>query len=117
MITERDFASITAVVERVVAKLVGGRQSFFTTGTVIKRDKKKKLVWLKEYGPQAIPVVGLRSTVTYYDTDSTGKVTKKLARVDVEVPRQGETVLVCNEWGMKRMPRCLGVIQGKGWNE
>lgn len=117
MISERDFASIRTMVEQIVTRLVGNRQSYFSTGTVIRRDEKKNLVWLKEYGSQAIPVVGFNYDVIYYDTDAAGIVRKKKAKVTVHVPNVGAKVVVANEWGLKRLPRCIGVIQGRGWME
>jgi len=115
MISEREWAVLHGVVEKVVAKVAGRRQDYFTTGTVIKSDTKRKLVWLKEFGDQAVPIVAFNYDVTYYDTDSTGVVHKKKARATVRVPKRGEKVVVASEWGIRRLPRCIGVIQGKGW--
>lgn len=115
MIAESDFASIRTMVEKIVNSVAGNRQSYFTTGTVIRRDEVKKLVWLREYGSQAIPIVGFDHEATYYDTDAGGVTRKKKAKVTVCVPKVGEKVVVANEWGLKRMPRCIGVIQGRGW--
>jgi hypothetical protein len=115
MIDEREWAVIRRMVESVSGKISGRRQDFFITGTVVKSDLQNNLIWIKEFGDQPIPVVGFDYDVTYYDTDNTGVVRKKTARVKVHVPRRGETVLVARELGIQRLPRCLGVIQGQGW--
>jgi hypothetical protein len=80
-----------------------------TYGKVVKRDVTKKLVWLKEYGDQAIPIVGLRHIVTYYDTTPTG-VDKKTALIEPEVPKVGELVVVLRQMGSRRLPKCLGPV-------
>jgi hypothetical protein len=117
MIDEREWAAIRRMIESLAGKVAGRRQDYFVTGTVVKSDLKRNLVWIKEFSDQAIPVVGFNYDVTYYDTDNTGVVRKKTAKVKVHVPRRGETVLVARELGIQRLPRCLGVIQGRGWNE
>lgn len=99
----------------MIEAATGGYTRYFITGKVIKRDAAKKLVWLAEFGPQAIPVVGFDYDVKYYDTDQRGDVTRKQAKVNVVTPAIGATVLVARELGVSRMPRCLGVFQGKGW--
>lgn len=110
-ISEGEWASIYALVERAT----GNPAQFFTTGKVVRRDAAKKLVWLAEFGPQAIPVVGFDYEVRYYDTNELGVVNAKLAKITVIVPKVGETVLVARELGAQRLPRCLGKIQGTGW--
>lgn len=115
MITEAEFQSIRAMIESMVPQLTGTRRDYFVTGTVKKVNKTKKLVWLSEFSAQAIPVVGYDYDVTYYDTDSTGVVRKKVTKATVRMPRVGQVVLVARELGVSSLPRCLGVLQGRGW--
>lgn len=127
MLTDGDFRSIRQFVERIVRDMFGSRFDYFVTGTVIKRDELKKLVWLEEFGDQPIPVVAFNYEVKYYDESVKGtnygtsgsaaqyKTYVKKAVAEILVPKVGETVLVARELGIGRLPRCLGVIQGKGW--
>jgi hypothetical protein len=114
-LSDLDFVSIRSLVERVVSEISGRRDSFFVTGKVIKRDEAKKLVWLKEFGDQPIPVVGFDYIVKYYDEGADGVTRVKKSIVQVQVPMIGATVFVARELGSRRLPRCLGVIQGKDW--
>ncbi len=102
-LTERDYDAIFEEIRR------GIPPHEVTYGKVVKRDEKKKLVWLKEYGDQAIPIVGLRQKVTYYDTTPTG-VKKREAVVEPEVPKLGELVVVLRQMGSRRLPKCLGPV-------
>lgn len=108
---ESDFKSVRALVE----KMIGQRGEYFVTGTVIKRDTIRKLIWTPEFGDQPIPLVGLNYKVTYYDTDAAGVVTPKDAIVEPVVPEVGQTVVVARELGSRRLPRLIGVLQGTGW--
>ena len=110
MISEGEWESIAKFVEKIFRK----KGEYFVTGKVIKRDEKKKLIWMKEFGDQAIPIVGFDYEVTYYDKSDTGVEPKK-AKVKLLVPKVGQSVLVAREFGTRRLPRCLGVIQGTGW--
>jgi hypothetical protein len=112
-ISEGEWASIQALVERSAAK----KGEYFTTGQVIKRNPDKKIVWLAEFGDQAIPLVAFDYEVKYYDTDETGSVVAKRAKISVDTPEIGETVVVAREMGSRRLPRCLGVIKGIDWFE
>jgi hypothetical protein len=126
-ISEPEWASIRNMVETVVGDMAGNRASHFTTGKVIKRDETKKLVWLEEFGDQPIPIIGFDYEVKYYYASSAGlstpatggglpsKTITKTVKVKVKVPKVGDTVVVAREFGSRRIPRCLGVIQGKGW--
>lgn len=111
-INENEWASIQALVERIVGH---GGKSNFMTARVLKRDVANKLVWVKELGAQAIPVVGFDYSVKYYDTDSTGTVNVKTVSASVKVPDVGESVFIVLEMGAQSLPRCLGTIQGRGW--
>jgi hypothetical protein len=117
------------MIERVTGEFAGRRDLYFVTGTVIKRDVPNKCVYLREFGDQAVPVVGFNYTVKYYDETPNGttavtagnsqpyKTRVKTVTVDVEIPKVGQTVLVAREMGTRRLPRCLGVLQGKNWIE
>jgi|SRR5215471_2180403 len=115
MISEAEWQSIRTMVESVVPQITGSRKDYFVTGTVKKVNKTKKLVWLAEFGTQAIPIVGYDYDITYYDTDQTGIVRKRVTKAVVRMPRVGQVVLVARELGVSSLPRCLGVIQGRGW--
>lgn len=110
-LNEGDFRSIRALIE----KLLGQKGEYFLTGKVIKRDEDKKLVWLAEFGDQAIPLVALDYEVKYYDTDQLGNTQLKFAKVKPLVPKVGQTVVVARELGSRRLPRLIGVLQGTGW--
>jgi len=125
-ISEGEWNSIRNLVERVAAD-VSGNRNFFTTGKVIKRDEDKMLVWIEEFGDQPIPLVFFDYEVKYYDETPNGttvpsagssspfQTNSKKAKVKVIVPKIGDTVLVARELGSRRLPRCLGKLQGKGW--
>lgn len=117
MITEQEWNSIRTVVERICAEVSGRRQEFFQTGKVIKRDEVNRLVWIKGMGHTAIPIVSFNYDIRYYDTDELGNATVKNARAKIAVPKLGEIVLVVFELGSTRLPRCLGVVQGKNYLE
>lgn len=111
MISEREWAALYDFVEKQISK----RGQYFVTGTVVKRDSDKGLIWLSELGDQPIPIVGFDLEVKYYDTDNAGITTQKKAKVKTLVPQIGQSVLVARELGVDRIPRCLGVIQGTDW--
>lgn len=122
-VSREEWKSVREMVERVLSQ----RGEYFVTGTVIRRDVNKKLVWIKELGDQPIPIIGFDHEVRYYDETPRGttapalgqdnpfKTTPKLAKITVLVPKIGETVVVAKEMGTTRIPRCLGVIQGRDW--
>jgi len=104
-----------------------------TFGKVVKRDAKKRLVWLQEFGDLSIPLVHFSYTFEHFDTEPTGVATegapistKKTLRRDVTetnphyqvkvmVPKVGQTVCVLNPNGTRRFPMCVGVIQSKDY--
>lgn len=114
MITEPEWQSISQFVEKIIQQVVGRRSDFFTTGKVVKVDAKNKCIYMAEFGDQAIPVVGFNYTTSYYVQES-GSMTKKTATAEVQMPKVGQSVLVAREMGTARLPRALGVIQGKNW--
>lgn len=104
-----------------------------TFGKVVKRDAVKKLVWLKEFGDLAIPLVYFGHSFEYMDSVPLGNespgspwVTRKEHRGDktqkndafhttVIVPSVGQMVCVLNPRGSFRFPMCVGVIQSKDY--
>jgi hypothetical protein len=115
MISEQEWNSVRTFCERISAQVSGRRSEFFETGTVAKRDEVNKLIWLKGFSNDPIPVVAFDYEVKYYDTDKNGHVHVRKAKVTPVVPKVGQTVLVAYEMGVSRLPRCLGVVQGKNW--
>lgn len=123
MISEGEWESIVNLFNRLIKK----KGEYFVTGKVTKRDEKRKLIWLNEFGDQAIPIVCFDYEINYYDetpsdTNTTAvgaaaqfKTKKKKVISKVMVPKVGQTVVVAREFGTRRLPRCLGVIQGQGW--
>lgn len=103
---EGDFRSIRALVER----MLGQKGEYFTTGTVIKRDELRNVVWLEEFGDQAIPLVAYDYEVKYYDASGA-----KLAKVRPLLPKVGQTVVVARELGSRRLPRLIGILRGTDW--
>jgi len=126
-ISEPEWTSIHTLIEQVAPAVSGRLDSYFFTGKVIKRDEKNKCVYLKEFGDQPIPLVYFDFEVKYYDETPKGttsvaagnsqphKTRTKTVNVTVKVPKVGQSVLVVRELGTRRLPRCLGVIQGKNW--
>jgi len=117
MISEEEWNSIRAVCEKISREVAGTRGEWFQTGRVIKRDEKNRLVWIKGMGHTPLPVVGFEYDVRYYDTDDEGNLRVRNARAKVVVPALGATVLVAFELGSTRLPRCLGIVQGKNYLE
>jgi hypothetical protein len=110
-LTDRDFESIYQVLEKATAKF----NSTCFLSPVIKRDTDNNLVWIKELGDQPIPLVAFDYKVKYYDTDSTGRVNEKIAKVAPVVPHIGDLVFVILERGVRRLPRCVGTIQSRNY--
>lgn len=114
-ITDPEWASISSLIEKLAGRISGKRQDWFVTGKVIKVDAPNRLVYLAEFGDQAIPIVAFDYTMDYYDTDGTGAVQKKTATVTVKMPKVGDTVVVARELATRRLPRAIGILQGKNW--
>lgn len=115
MIDDPDWNAIRNMAEKVAAEVAGRRSEFFTTGTVVKRDEKNKLVWLKGFADDPIPIVDFEHEVRYYDTDENGRSIVRKAKVTPVVPRLGQTVVVLHEMGISTLPRCVGVLLGTNW--
>ena len=114
---DQDWNSVRVAVERIASDVCGRRVEWFTTGRVIKRDEKNRLVWIKGMGDVAIPIIAFDYDIRYYDTDENGETQVRKARASLAVPNVGQTVVVAFELGSTRIPRCLGVMQGKNWVE
>lgn len=114
MITEPEWASIRALVERLVPSIAGSKNHFLTS-KVLKRDTVNNLIWISELGDQPIPVVGLDYNIKTYDTDNSGVVQVRNSVASPKVPDVGEAVFVVLEGGSQGLPRCLGTIQGRNW--
>lgn len=108
--------------------------SEFKRDVVTKRDPLNRLIWTQDMGIQPIPIYSFNYIVTYFDEEPAGyswpvvgddtigqeaiveRITeKKFARVEVEVPLVGETVLLALHYGSLRLPKCLGVLRSKGF--
>lgn len=112
MISEGEWASIAAMVQRIVGH---GGKDHFMSATVIKRDVANKTVWVKELGDQAVPVVAHTMNVKYYDTDNSGVINVKNAVVAPAVPNVGDHIFIVFEMGSQSLPRCIGVVHGTNW--
>lgn len=82
-------------------------------GTVVKRDERRKLIWLREFGSQPIPLVGFKGHVKIYDDNGAGTTIKKVEIVH-EVPKIGETAVVMRQFGSRRLPKCVGIVLSTG---
>jgi hypothetical protein len=110
-IAEGEWESIRSLIQR----MLGGRAESFITGRVTKVDKTNKNVYMKEFGSQPIPMIVNDYEITYYDTLPNGRTQKKTAKVDLLMPKVGDTVVVAREMGTHRLPRCLGKMVGRKW--
>lgn len=108
-------------IQKYVNQLFAQSGEAFAQGAVVKNDAVKKLVWLKEFGDQPIPLISFDYRIKYYVPDGLGNsVAKKTAahsdeEVEVLVPRVGDIVLVARHMGSRRLPKCLGVIKSTGY--
>lgn len=107
-LSDADWNAIHSAIQRAVPV------SELTYGRVTKRDERKKLIWLKEFGDQPIPLVGFNGTVTVYDETPAG-TKKKIVRLEHEVPHIGELVVVQRQMGERRLGKCVGVVLSKGF--
>lgn len=119
-------------IQRMVNTVVGQVGEPFVVGIVIDNDQVKKLVWLREFGDQPIPIIAFDYQVKYYVKQPTsnnvfgaafGALSIKTAiiprftkaysnEVEILVPQVGDTVLVARHLGSDRLPKCLGVVKG-----
>jgi hypothetical protein len=119
MLDEADWESIYRAINSAVTP------SEIVYGRVIKRDTKRLLIWIKEFGDQPIPLVGFNGIVSHFDTIPEGnivdegldvdmKTVKKTQWIEHEVPRIGQTAVVLRQFGRRRLPKCIGIILSKG---
>jgi hypothetical protein len=112
-----DFASIANLVELEVGRLIGRRRDAFIVCAVKRRDQRKKLIWVKEFGDQPIPLVSFQHIIEYFDESPRGTVCsfmtyrKTGVTIGTFVPELDELVLIVRDMGYDGHPYCLGVIQ------
>lgn len=127
MLSQDDWREIQRYVNRALSQ----QGQSFVQGVVVKSDPIKKLIWLKEFGDQPIPLISFDYQVKYYYNEpfgnTTGVGTAVNARmksrktqayskeVDILCPRVGDVVLVAQHLGSRRLPKCLGVIKSKNY--
>lgn len=114
-IMESEWLSISNLARKISEQVSGKRQDYFVTGKVVKVDAVHKLIYMAEFGDQAVPIVAWDYNVTYYDQTVTGATVKKTTVATVKMPKVGDTVLVARELGTRRLPRALGILQGVNW--
>lgn len=119
-IRDDEWASIQELVRSMLSK----KGEYFTMGKVIKRDQKRKLVWLKEFGARAIPCVAFDQEGFVYEQtpngvnttavgSAAGYTTRKAAvKMEISVPKVGDDVLVARMFGSRGLPFCLGKVNG-----
>lgn len=96
---------------------------------VARSDQERKLVWVKDFGELAIPLVAFDVLGATYDNHPSSEnvteglpcpttTTKRGVPTSVVCPKKGELVVILDPWGAKRFPICIGVIQSsKGFWE
>jgi hypothetical protein len=97
-----------------------------TQGTVIKRDLKRHVIFMKEFGTTPIPILAFNYEVNYFDVQPFGSTPnagqpmpkKRFAKKVIakpQLPKVGDTVLVLKHLGSRRLPKCIGIIQSKNF--
>lgn len=116
--TDSDWNAIQEFVNRLLSR----SGDAFVQGKVVRSDSARKVVWLKEFGDVPIPLVAFDYQVRFRYKETTGTTT--VAKTDpysddVEIltPRVGDIVLVAQQFGTRRLPKCLGVIKSKRYVE
>jgi hypothetical protein len=118
MLTNSDWRAIEEFVNRMTSKI--GEP--FVQAIVLKTDAARRVIFVKEFGDTPIPIIGLDYQVKYSYKEPSGATTIKKTKahseeVEILVPRVGETVLIAQHFGSKRLPKCLGVIKSKRFIE
>ena len=106
-ISSGEWESIRSLVLQVAGQKRGEP---FVLGKVQKVDEKNDLIWVSEFGDQPIPMLSHNYHVKYYDTRTDGVVVTKKVKVEIDLPKKNELVLIACEWGTQRLPRCLGIL-------
>lgn len=111
------------------------REVYFSE--VVDSDPVKLLIWAKDFGDVAIPLVAFQYAFAYYDTVPVGDAhdgepiaTSLLRRDDkthrnknfltsVVCPSKGDLAVVLDPWGAKRFPICIGTLASTdgAWEE
>lgn len=109
------------------------REVYFSE--VVKVDDTRRLIWCKDFGDVAIPLVAFDRSFAYYDTVPTGvagsTVTTQVSRredkthtnrnflTQAVMPKRGDLVVVLDPWGEKRFPVCVGLLHADAgaWGE
>src|SRR5215510_1907218 len=68
-ITEGEWQSISALIERVVSQTGSGGTASVLTTSVVKVDEAKKVIYVPEFGDQPIPLVDFEGEGRIYDAD------------------------------------------------
>lgn len=95
-------------------------------GKVTKRDLKRKVLFMKEFGTTPIPLIAFNYEVNYFDVQPFGSTPaqgvampkKRFAKKVIakpQLPKVGDTVLVLRHFGSRRLPKCIGIIQSKNF--
>lgn len=110
---------------RIDEKIAAQGGPAFVQGVVIKTDIKNNLIWLQEFGDQPIPLFTFDYDIKYYDTQPVGNVTSgspvpvkvvpTKAVVTPKCPKVGDIVLVAQQYGSRRLPKCLGVLRSRNF--
>lgn len=113
----------------LVAKSGTPREHFFVKITRV--DKIKKLIWVREFGDLAIPLVSHAFSFSYFDTVPVGNAVSgspigtqaqkredktqdnPAMRVEIVTPKVGQVAIVIDPSGAKNSPYCVGVVQSK----
>jgi len=103
---------VWAEINRAIARV--NTNSEITRGQVIKIDASNRNVYVKEFGETAIPLVGFDIDIEFYDTTPTG-VQKKTYIAKARMPQVGDLVIIARQGGARRLPLCLGIVQGKNY--
>lgn len=75
-----------------------------------------EIVGYQNIGAASAVQGGLSVFIAYYlGYNESYTVRKVMTKATVRMPKVGQMVLVAREMGTNRLPRCLGVIQGRNW--
>lgn len=108
------------------------REIYFSE--VTRTDPANSLIWAKDFGDVAIPLVAFDRAFHYYDTVPTGVVGSSVTTrtdlredkthtnanylTEVVCPSKGDVVVILDVWGARRFPVCIGLLRGsRAWSE
>lgn len=91
---------------------------------VVRIDEDRKVIFTKEFGDTPIPIYAFRYEIKYYDESTRDtydpgvggqpmpyQVFVKKAITKVLMPEVGDTVLILKQFGSRRLPKCIGILQ------